>query len=349
MQVNTFRSRIGDLVGDITGNGPLRTAHLLRRNQIALGIAAAIGCVIALVVTGFLYLVPVGYHDYRANLTNASGLRTGDQVRIAGISVGEVGGIKIEGDHVTVTFSVKDGVAIGDQTALAVKLLTPVGGRFMMLSPKGDQPLGNKHIPVDRTSGTYDMASIFEAATPILADVDGRTLRATIEEINDGLAGQPDAIGRITDNSASLISAIETRSQQLRTAMHVSDEYVGATVADRQVLLEVVRNLGTIGVKLASKRDQVIRVFNLLKRFFAVIHRPVMAFETALEKPISDAWDIFLKLESHLNQVDTTITDIGQFVNKVGQVTGTGGLTIDQSATTVHGVELCVPRPGVTC
>src|ERR1700759_5426335 len=52
---------------------------------------------------------------YYADFTDASGLSPGEEVRIAGLKVGEVSSISIAGTHVRIGFHVK-GAAFGPQT-----------------------------------------------------------------------------------------------------------------------------------------------------------------------------------------------------------------------------------------
>ncbi|MGV7903798.1 MlaD family protein, partial [Mycobacterium kansasii] len=92
---------------DFLGAGRLRPAQEHRRDEIVLGIGAAIIVAIVTAVLGFVYLQPPGYSSYRAELSNSSGVRAGDQVRVAGITVGKVDDVRLAGDHVAMKFSVR--------------------------------------------------------------------------------------------------------------------------------------------------------------------------------------------------------------------------------------------------
>lgn len=286
MQVN--REAIAERARDLLGAGRLRSGEEHRRDEIILGICAAGVVAVVAAALGLVYLRPLGYSDYRAEMTNASGVRAGDQVRVAGIMVGKVKSVGVERDRVAISFSVKSDVRVGNDSSLAIKMLTPVGGRYLMLSSRGGSSLGTKAIPKERVSGTYDMASIIEKTTPKIEKMDGTKLRSVIEAASKTLNSDTGAIGKILDSSAKLADALGERSEQLQGALRVSDEYLTATTKDRDVVFALLKSLGEIGVGLGVRYDQVQRVFNLLKKFFILLDRVLTFYEAGFEKFVDE-------------------------------------------------------------
>src|SRR6201999_300975 len=100
-----------------------------------------------------------GYH---ADFTEAAGLRSGDDVRVAGVSVGKVSDISLEGTHVRVDFAV-DTTWIGDSSTAAIKIKTLLGQKYLAIDPLGDKSLDpDTAIPLSRTSSTYDVTTALE-------------------------------------------------------------------------------------------------------------------------------------------------------------------------------------------
>ncbi|MBN9620760.1 MAG: MCE family protein, partial [Actinobacteria bacterium] len=69
---------------------------------------------------------------YSAYFTDATGLKSGDDVRISGIKVGEVQGVSIDQTNrmVKVTFTVKN-AWVGDQSTVDIKLRTLLGDKYL--------------------------------------------------------------------------------------------------------------------------------------------------------------------------------------------------------------------------
>ncbi|NED91366.1 MCE family protein, partial [Streptomyces sp. SID11233] len=72
-----------------------------------------------------------GGTTYTADFSEAAGLDEGDEVRIAGVKVGEVTFVGLEGDRVKVAFRVRgDDTWIGDRTTAAIAIKTLLGSKY---------------------------------------------------------------------------------------------------------------------------------------------------------------------------------------------------------------------------
>ncbi len=305
--------------------------------------------VIGLAIAAVVYFVPFGQQSYTADFRSTGGARSGDEVRVAGIKVGQVESVKLAGDHVEIKFGVKNDVPVGDMSTVEIKMLTPIGGHYISLAPAGDKALGDRHIPSERTETPYELGDLLEKATPVLQNIDGTTLRETIAEVNKAIQGQPEAVRNILGNVNDLTGVIATRSDQLEKALAVSDEYVGAIANDQVVLVDFVQQLGILAVKLGQKKGEVIAAFNMLKRVFRVLHRPLMAYGDSIEPSVTQVEELFNKVLADQGNIDTVINGIKDFIAKISTMLGVDGLTIDQSASVVTDTSICIPSPGKAC
>src|SRR6266545_8102709 len=99
------------------------------RNPVPIGLAGRATIAIALIVVLNISSIPFigGGTTYTAAFAEAAGLRKNEEVRIAGVKVGKVTALDLEGDHVKVTFRVNDGVRVGDLTRAEIKIKTVLG------------------------------------------------------------------------------------------------------------------------------------------------------------------------------------------------------------------------------
>src|SRR5205085_4871353 len=80
---------------------------------------------------------------YRAEFTDATGLLRGDDVRIAGVRVGQVGRIRIvRRDVAEVTFTVDAGRPLPDTALAKIRYRNLVGQRYLELSQGAGTPGG---------------------------------------------------------------------------------------------------------------------------------------------------------------------------------------------------------------
>ena len=118
----------------------------------ALAVLAAVALVAAT-----LYLNPPAQKSVTFYTTDAATVRPGDQVRIAGISVGTVKDLALEGNRVRVRAQVEDSAFVGDQSQIQVRMLTVVGGYYVNIVSLGGSPLGSRPIPQERVTMPYNL------------------------------------------------------------------------------------------------------------------------------------------------------------------------------------------------
>ena len=75
----------------------------------------------------------------------SANLKKTNEVRVAGVKVGTVTSVGLEGDHVLVKFRVRDGVSLGSLTKASIRIKTLVGAEYLSLDPEGGGKLDPKH------------------------------------------------------------------------------------------------------------------------------------------------------------------------------------------------------------
>jgi len=111
---------------------------------------------------------------YKTYLSSTTGLKVGDSVRLAGVEVGTIKKIGLEGDKVRIDFEVKPGTVIRADSVATLRLTNLLGGQFLGLSfgspntallPEGgtvkSRDVANIDIIVDNVSDLTKDAKIF--------------------------------------------------------------------------------------------------------------------------------------------------------------------------------------------
>ena len=160
------------------------------RNPVVIG-AISISVIVLMLLAAFRAqdLPLIGGGDrYTAAFTEAGGLKPEDEVRIAGVRVGKVETVELDGDHVKVTFRVKTDSAFGTETGAAIKVKTVLGAMYLSLEPAGSGQLEEgDEIPVERTSSPFDVVEAFSGLAETAAGDRHRPARRRAHH-----AGRPD-------------------------------------------------------------------------------------------------------------------------------------------------------------
>ena len=113
------------------------------RNPVVIG-AISLAVVAGLILAAFnAQNLPVigGGDTYTAAFTEAGGLKANDEVRVAGVRVGKVEKVELDGDHVKVTFRVEEEADFGKETRADIKVKTLLGAMYLSLAPAGSGQL----------------------------------------------------------------------------------------------------------------------------------------------------------------------------------------------------------------
>src|SRR5246500_4058257 len=99
--------------------------------------------------------------SYYGQFTDTGGISTGDKVRIAGINVGKVEGLKIDGDHIVVKFSIGT-ETIGTESRLAIKTDIILGRKILAVEARGFQRLHpGSTLPLGQSTTPYQVYDAF--------------------------------------------------------------------------------------------------------------------------------------------------------------------------------------------
>ncbi|GBE68147.1 hypothetical protein MFM001_46090 [Mycobacterium sp. MFM001] len=212
------------------------------RNPILWGVGAlALATVLALVAAA-LYISPPAQKIVTFYTEDAASVRPGDQVRIAGITVGKVKDLALESNQVRVRTQVEDNAFVGDQSQIQVQMLTVVGGYYVNIVSLGDTPLGAKPIPVQRVTMPYNLMRTLADATKITEKVNPTPINQSLDQVQKGLSGtNVESLSAIIDAGNSLMSTIEKQRGQVSAILNLSDEYIKTLSDFGDELKEVVR------------------------------------------------------------------------------------------------------------
>lgn len=212
---------------------PRTNGQLVR--TAALGLTAFLVAILLAVNFNRLPLVGGGLTEYKAEFTDASGLREGEEVRIAGIKVGTVTDIALDGDKVVVTFEVS-GVELGDQSTASIEVKTLLGQHHLAVTPRGSTSLDEgATISLQRTSTPLNIVPAFNQ----LADQSAKIDTDQLAEAFDSLAElEEDTAPHVRDTLRGLgrlSRTLSSRDAEFRQLLARANQVSGVVAArDRE-------------------------------------------------------------------------------------------------------------------
>ena len=232
------------------------------RNAVRTGVIGTLALIAVAAGIFFYQDLPVlGGTVYQAEFSEAAGLRPDDEVRVAGIKVGEVTDVELDSetghDRVIVSFRISD-AWIGDQTSAAIKIKTLLGRKFLALQPSGATSLDpDVRIPLTRTVTPYDVTEAFEGLADTAGAIDTDQLAASFRTISDTFANSPQHVRTALDGLSALSTTISSRDQQLAELLRNTRQITGTLAASNEEFDKLIKDGDLLLTELSNRRDAI--------------------------------------------------------------------------------------------
>lgn len=262
------------------------------------GAAIKLGVFVAVtsLVTGVLAITIgnirfVEARTYKAIFTDVAGLVAKDDVRVAGVRVGQVEKIELtRRAQARVTFSLnKEGVFQAGPPATVraqLRYRNLMGQRYIALT-EGARPSGSRlrpggTIPVGQTEPALDLTVLFNGFRPLFRALEPgevnklafeivRTLQgeggtvnsvlAHLASLTNTLSDRDQVIGRVIENLNSVLGTIDRRHAEVDSLIRQLRGFIGGVSGDREAIFESLSALeqltGTTAGLLTDARPSI--------------------------------------------------------------------------------------------
>ncbi|HEY0166853.1 MAG TPA: MCE family protein [Jatrophihabitans sp.] len=257
-----------------------------------------------------------GGTQYSAIFSEASGLVAEDEVRIAGVKVGTVTGVSLNGPtahNVKVSFRVKKAF-IGDQTEAIIKIKTVLGRKYLELDSQGaGKQNPSEEIPLARTLTPYDIYPAFSDLTKTVGAIDTKALGRSLDTIAETFKNTPASVRATLDGLSRLSNTIASRDQALRTLLARANAVTGV-LADRDAEIAKLFTDGNLLLTELNARREAIRTLFLNTSALSLQISGLVSDNTRALKPALDQLRGVLDiLEKNLDNIDRSLALLGPF------------------------------------
>lgn len=297
------------------------------RNPVVVG-AISIAVLALLLVGGFRAqdLPLIGGGDtYYANFSEAGGVKVGDEVRIAGVRVGAVESIELDGDQVRVGFRIKTESQFGPTSRADLKVKTLLGDMFLAVEPAGSgQMEEGATIPVERTSSPYDVVEAFEGLAETAGDIDTDQLAQSLTVLADLTRNTPQEFRSALAGVSELSSNIAAKNDQINSLLQ-NLERVSTVLDDRDDdIITLMRDADVLFRALVARREAVNRLLvstaQLSRELTALVQDTEADLRPALEG-LEETLDVLNKNEDNL---DNSLRLLAPFYRVFANTLGSG-------------------------
>jgi phospholipid/cholesterol/gamma-HCH transport system substrate-binding protein len=262
---------------------------------------------------------------YTAAFTEVGGLKTGDDVLVAGVKVGEVKKIELGKGEVLIEFKVTEPARFGTRTGAQVKMKTVLGQKYLALDPQGPGQLdADSVIPTSRTIPSYDVIDAFSDLTTTTERIDVPKLSQSLDVLATEFKDSPPQVKASLEGLTRLSRTISSRDQQLAELLaHTKD--VSGTLAARNGEVESLIKDGDLLLLELQKRRAAIHT--LLTNTAAVadqITGLVRDNRAQLTPALTELHQVLSTLQKHQDDLDAGIKAMAPFTRVFANTLGNG-------------------------
>jgi phospholipid/cholesterol/gamma-HCH transport system substrate-binding protein len=289
--------------------------------------------VVFMVVTSFLTFTLAatignisfgGKTKYAATFSDVTGLLTGNDVRIAGVVVGSVDAIELEGRNLArVEFSLDEGRRIPESTIAALRFRNLIGERYLALTEGqgSGRPLEEgATIPLAQTRNALDLTVLFNGFRPLFQALEPTAVNQLAFEVVQTLQGEGGTVESLVARTASLTNSLADRDEVIGRVIE-NMATVLATFDERDSeLANLIINLRELSAGFAQDRETIGASLDGISDLTSATASLLVDVRPALQADIVELGELATTLNDNQDTVEGVIE---RLPGKLDRIIGT--------------------------
>jgi len=303
----------------------IKIKPLSQRNPVLVGLVGS-AIVICVVLAAFEYnKLPFikDTHDYSAYFSEAGGIKTGSSVRVSGMGVGRVSGVRLDGTKVRVGFTVRKSVELGDRTEAAIKTETILGSKMLELTSRGEGRLTGT-IPLERTHSPYDLPDALGDLTTTISGLDTTQLSSALTSLAQTFKETPANLKPALEGVARFSDTLNGRDAQLRSLLGNANKVSGVLGRRSQQIAALVMDSNALLAALLAERDSLDALMNNITAVSHQISGLVDDNRTQLKPALDKLNGVLEILDNRKQDLQAALPKFKRYAMSFGESLGSG-------------------------
>ncbi|WP_258341265.1 MCE family protein [Saccharopolyspora gregorii] len=197
---------------------------------------------------------------YRAEFTDVQGVRQGSEIRIAGVRVGAVTGVRLRDGTAVVDFDVLAEQPLPADTRAAVRYADLLGGRYLALDSTargGPELPAGATIPLQRTRPALELTALMNGFRPLFDALDPQQANRLAHELIAVFQGEAGTLTALLERVVSVTSGLAERDQVIGEVLGNLNAVLRTTGEHRAELHALIGRLGDLTSAVAADRERI--------------------------------------------------------------------------------------------
>jgi phospholipid/cholesterol/gamma-HCH transport system substrate-binding protein len=296
-------------------------------NPVRIGIAGIAGLVaIALLALNSGAIIRnFTQTTYHADFADAGGLAPGDSVVVGGLTMGSVQSVALQGDHVAVTFSVKHGGTLGQDTGASIGTATLLGTKELEVDPAGTGTLASgATIPQSRTQSPYDLDQILSTLTNKASAINAGQVADAFNTIATTLKNSPPELRSALSGVQKLSQTIASRDTELTQLLSSASNVTGLLATRSQQIGILINDGNQLMNTLYERRAEIQELLVNVTAVTDQLKGLSLDNQQKIGPALSQLQGVVNTLNANATNLTKTIDGLGRFSLGLGEIVGSG-------------------------
>lgn len=262
---------------------------------------------VTVILTALLARTIHGFQDghartYTALFTNATRVEPGDDVRLAGVTVGRVSSVALTPqDEAEVRFTVDDSIELTTTSTVDVRYLNLIGERYLSVDvPDSGAPLApDAVISLARTKPALDLTAVFNGFQPLFQGLDSNAINSLSMSLVQALQGEGGTIASLLGGTGALGRTIATHDQTIGRLITELTTVLDEVNAHSASFNRLIGHLDSFTRGLSSSREDAVDALAAIDQLARASDALLEGAEPGLKRTIDGVGDIARKLDAN--------------------------------------------------
>lgn len=204
-----------------------------------------------------------GVNEYHAKFTDVSGLRAGDDVRVAGVQVGKVSEVSVDPNTrntAFVSFTLRKDQQLLSNASLVMRYQNLLGQRYLSLvqpARRGTVLPEGATVPITQTSPGFDLTELLNGFRPLFDVLKPADVNKLSESVIKVLQGEGGTVSQLLGQTAQLTNFLADRDALFAKVFDNLTPVLVDLAGQGDELRSTVQDLTTFMSGLADERKTI--------------------------------------------------------------------------------------------
>lgn len=294
------------------------------RSGIKLGLFVVVSIAVTLIVSNTVTRpLNASTYTYHATFSDASGLKPGDEVDIAGVRVGKVTGERLRGTQAYVTFEVVRSQPLTTAVHPEIRYADLLGARFLSLvQQRGKLATAEPLRPgatIQNGTPALSLTTLFNGFKPLFSALSPSAANQLAADVVAAFQGEGGSIVSLLHNVGTLTKNLSNRDALIGSVIDNLNSVLGTVSNHRQDLAVLIEQLKSLTSGLSADRNQIANALGGVDAIARSVAGLVKQANPSLHHDIGALYRVSTTLianQHRLNQIVHLLPDVGSLFTR---------------------------------